>query len=489
MNTSIVMVMISRINVCKVVFPVAMWSLLLLLYVNAFVGLKNVHFPRDVETRRSFGFGVKSLCLKASNTSDGRRSSKSTYRGHTKQRHEQYSTRQRQIITTKKVNSTSSISLFEADAAVEERRYPDQIKSWMQNLPSGSFDGWIISDQITFVKLLGHKAAYESILMFLDSLDKHHVYVYTTAAFSLASSPNNIRNKASSEILNRLERNNVRPTSLTFIALLSAVDGPVATANMMKQINSYKVTISAEVYDSAIYACCRQKKFASSVSDGYSDDASWQAAMNLVQQMRQNGLRPTSKTYLALLQALVPSGKVAMAMALMQQWAKDAEFRPDERVWATAINVCAQAGDCRNSIKLIDEMISYGCQPNLRHCTGLIKALAKAGRDKAALQVLNMMLGNNTNTDGGDSTDEESGLNLRIPEVAPDLVLVNTVMSACSKARNFDGAKTIFEMMEGGTLRDPTTETPILPDRISYHYFLSSCLDVDTAKGIVRKVS
>jgi pentatricopeptide repeat protein len=277
-----------------------------------------------------------------------------------------------------------------------------------------------------------------------------------------------------------MDEHDIKPTSLTFIALLGSVDGPSATTKMMKRIETYDfVKLNAEVYNSAIYALRRTPQGLDKP-----DDNDWQVALNLFQQMRRKRIHPTIKTYRAVLQVLSRTGKVSIAMSLLQQLKNTPDLQADEQVWAAAINVCAQAGDFQNAIKFVTEMQESGCRPNLRHCSGLLKALALSGQDQMALAALEMMLGNES------SIEVHDGLGtFRLPPVAPDLIALNTVIAACSKTGNSGGAKSILDRLKAGEFRDPCSLEAISPDRITYHSVLAACRNPDAARDIVKEVS
>jgi pentatricopeptide repeat protein len=336
------------------------------------------------------------------------------------------------------------------------------------------FGFWSVQEQIEFIKLLQENRAYKAIIILLDNLGKQHVKVCTTAAFAMALSPN-YRDQAL-EILDRMDKDGIEPTSLTFIALLGSVDGPSATAKFMKRIETYKnVKLNAEVFNSAIYSCRRTPR------GSEPDDHDWQAALNLLQQMRRKRIKPTIKTYHAVLQVLSRTGKVQIAMSLIQQLKNTKDLQADDQVWAAAISVCAQAADCKGAIHVVNEMQKAGCRPNLRHCSALLKAFAQTGQDQTALMTLEMMLGKDTRT----NTEE---FLFRLPPTSPDLVALNTVIAACSKGGNFDGAKSIFDRIKAGEFQDPLTQKVISPDRITHHSLLVACRNPETARDIVKEV-
>jgi pentatricopeptide repeat protein len=371
-------------------------------------------------------------------------------------------------------------------SSVEQSGSAKEINTWMQKLASNTltknesspFQSWSVKDQNEFIRLLKGRGAYQAIVTFMEHLGEQNVSLYTTSIFALAMSPSHRKEAVS--LLDLMDSRGIQPTSLTFVALIGAIDGPAATVEMMKRIDQYKkVPYMLEVFHSAIYACCRIPAGATS------PERDWQTAISFFQQMRRKRIAPTTKTYAALMQVLSRTGQIKITLSLLRELQVTPGLRADDRVWGAAINVCAQAGDYREAIALINEMNESGYRANLRHCSTFLKALAKAGQEKLALQALEMMLGQN---DTAISSGEEELQVFYLPPTPPDLVAVNTVMAACSKAGNFNATKVLFERLKAGEFIDPATDKPISPDGISYHTVLVSCRRPELARELVKEV-
>lgn len=361
---------------------------------------------------------------------------------------------------------------------VRRIKHESNINDWMQQAVrtvDRPFCKWSVKSQIDFVKVLQDFQAYESIMLFLCHLGKPSVKVCTTAMFSMALSVGH--RHLAAEILDLMDEQEVQPTTLTFIALLGSIDGAKATSQIMKRIENYKdVQLSAEVYNSAIFACKRK-----AAPNDTSND--WQTALNLLQTMRRKRIQPTVKTYHATLQVLAGTGQVQMAKSIMQQLLSTPNIKPDDRVWAAAMNVCADALDYKGAIDFINQMQATGHRPNLMHASILLKAFALSGQDDMSLCALEMMTRLDNNTTNGDNA-----LAFYLPRISPDLIALNTIISACAKAGNIQGALAVVDRMKDGEFQDPITGKIISPDRISYHNILSSCKNPETAMLVVKEV-
>ncbi|CAJ1940268.1 unnamed protein product [Cylindrotheca closterium] len=366
---------------------------------------------------------------------------------------------------------------------------PDKINRWMKDIydeqtnqslkdkTPNPFASLSSRDEINFVKLLQSKQAYESILLFVQ-LGNPDVKVFTTAIFALALSRGPYRQRAL-DVLPLMDQQKVEPTSLTLIALLGSLDGPNAVSELMRTMERRGITMTTEVFNSAIYAICRTPWGQSTA-----ENSDFQVALNLFQKMKAKRIQPSSKTYHALLQVLAKTGKVDLAIPLLRQWKMSpiAVIRSSDFVWLAAMHVCAQASDCDTVIQLAMEMQEMGCSPTLRHCSALLRAFARAGNDKLAFGTLQLMLGDVDTVEIGNTRE------LRLPRIAPDLVALNTVIKSCAKAGNFEGASLIFQRMKAGEFFDPDTHYPISPDLITFHSMLQSCRDANLARDIVREI-
>ena len=420
---------------------------------------------------------------------------------------------------------------------------------------------WNIQEQVHFIKYLQQRHAYSSILLFLSMLDSdsnddftdvhnitnrqnknnkkkninrrsNPVKVYTTALFVMSSitDHNYDRKKISLKILDQMYRNQVTPTTLTYVAVFKNVQGnPKDVLQMVRYLEKGEREggpniWSAEVYYAAINACriplfrrtstdkenntdsTLMKEDANSRNDIVPNNKDWQTALSLMQQMQRKGIQPTSKIYLAVLDVLAQNpqkqgkymkGKLTIIRSLIRQYNNSRricsdplnESPPhsddDDRIWATALNACAVVGDYPQSLQFLQEMMSSTCTPNLRHCTALLKAFAKApggAQDNLAMTALNAMMGNMTAFLEIPGTTYESN-KLLLPRTDLDIVALNTVLSVL----NFDDAQQLFDRIQRGEFMDSDAKV-ISPDRITYHNLLVGCEDPETASKIVNQM-
>jgi pentatricopeptide repeat protein len=409
----------------------------------------------------------------------------------------------------------------------------DEEEEWGSSL----FGFWDVKEAIIFVRYLQQRHAYDSIIPFISMLDSQFcgrnsaklIKIYTTALFALSSSGyhNGGRREfhinceaCAYEVLDIIERKDVKPTTLTFIALFGCLHGS-GSDSVLRLYNrlqkSYpNVEWNAELYNTAIASCKKGRRGRSQVdidsnSKSSCDDEHWQAGFFLFQQMQRRHICPTSKTYLALLEVVSNTGKIPVVRSLIRQLqgsgvvvdptttnertevsqphffeveqTEEATIR--ERIWIAALNSCSIVGDYRQALLFTKEMTTSTppTKLNLRHCTSLLKTFAAARRDKLALTALDAMMGNTTSTlyIGGCE-------HLHLPRTDPDLVALNTVLKCLNHAGNYREARNLFDRIARGDFDDPNGMGKIIPDRISYHCMLMSCRDPLYAKTLVKSM-
>ena len=376
------------------------------------------------------------------------------------------------------------ISKQEALSIVRSFGSSKEINDWISNLSEkdrSTFASWDMKDQNDFIRLLKDCHAFDAILTFVNRLALDHVFVYTTAMFAVAVSSNQRHRDMALILLDQMDERGIEPTPLTFTALLGSVDGPIEVLRMMSRFKRYQdaVQLTDSVFDSAIFACGRYKKH-----PDHPTDSTWQTALSLFHQMRGLRITPTTKTYLALIQVLGQAGQVKIALSILDGLRNIPEFQIDDRVWGALINVCAQAADYKSSIQVIRYMQEDGYKPNLWHCSTMLKSMSRSGQYRLALHTLQVMI------DGGTITpSRKTDLAFTLPPVQPDIVALNTVMAACSRAGNYNATKALFDRVRSEEFLDPHTGRHISPDRISYHSVLAACRNPELAKELVKEVS
>ena len=184
---------------------------------------------------------------------------------------------------------------------------------------------------------------------------------------------------------------------------------------------------------------------------------------------------------------------------------------------------------------------TYRQTPNTRHISTLLSALAKAGQDQLAMQILEGMMDGSDNEstvdNAGIDTDEEetngreqrqkhawtatritvdipqTKQRLELPRVALTRISINSVLHALAQNGKYETARQFLEKMKRGNClgietgtdrkdrrksslssssRKTTNSvvlTPILPDTVTYNTVLSACRNAKDAEELVQEVS
>lgn len=393
----------------------------------------------------------------------------------------------------------SKYPISEIRRTVDKARTVDEIESYMETLFSIShqdpFSGLSPREETELVRLLGKRNAYDSMLSFLP-FSRRKTSTYTAAMSALSKSRNSTLRSRALKLLDEMDDIGVKPTSYTFAALFSSIDGALATTKLLERIRQYDSTDVLHVYNAAILACSRVPSSERSQVNR-DPSTSWQTALNIYFEMRKAGIAPNLQSYGSLLHVCAQSGQVRIALSLLEEM-RNRGLKPNAKVWGAALNVCAKAGDCHEATRLMSEMQRDGVNPNTRHLSSLLSALAKVGQDEMAMEILEGM------QQSKEMTLYLNDTLLQLRPAPPNIVAINTVLKAFANTGNYEGAKMLLERMKlgeyfsidgygnhqpGSGVSSPDQNNVIYPDAISYNTVLSACRDSREAKCLVKEVS
>ena len=279
---------------------------------------------------------------------------------------------------------------------------------------------------------------------------------------SLAQSKHH--SKQALQLLDDMKERGIEPNKFTFTALFNHMRGATEARKFFQTIQDYQVDC-IEVYNAAIHACTR----------GHEPDA-WQIALQFFLKMRKLGLLPNRPTYSSLLLACAQAGQVKIAMSLLDEM----PMAPNDVVWGAALTVCAKVGDYKQATCILQRMRDAGAVPTTRHVSAHLAALAKAGKDRPSLKILEGLKHRQLvqlNQDG-----------LMLLPVPLDLVIVNTVIYACAQACNYNDARRLLTELKNGDYVSQDKRSVIHPDEITYNTVISACKDAQQVKALVKEM-
>eukprot|EP00960_Hanusia_phi_P040678 754584-Hanusia_phi.AAC.2 len=229
-------------------------------------------------------------------------------------------------------------------------------------------------------------------------------------------------------------------------------------------------------------------------------EGQWEAAMQVLEKIKEEGLAPTRVSYNAAMSALTKNGRWTEALAMFdsvfsqaQSGSKVRGMRPDTVTYSTAISACAKGGQWQRAMSLYEDMEVKGIQPNEFTFAALITACEKGGQARKAFEVFEQMqargvVGNVYTFTAAISSCEQTGdwqKALKLLEemiakgIQPNLQAYSAAISACEKAAEARPALGLLERM---------TNDKIKPDIIVYSAVMAACGKVSGRLLRVRTV-
>eukprot|EP00427_Karlodinium_veneficum_P030757 CAMPEP_0169193098 /NCGR_PEP_ID=MMETSP1016-20121227/5980_1 /TAXON_ID=342587 /ORGANISM="Karlodinium micrum, Strain CCMP2283" /LENGTH=846 /DNA_ID=CAMNT_0009269509 /DNA_START=7 /DNA_END=2543 /DNA_ORIENTATION=- len=258
------------------------------------------------------------------------------------------------------------------------------------------------------------------------------------------------------------------------------------------------------------------------------DLKNWRKALELLNEMVQNGIKPNLVCYNTVIAACVKNkeGNAALrivyhllekgvkldhytcssalkAFAMVNDWEGALTFFdgmearigvvPNAHCYSAAINACEKGGQWQRALELFHTMQSQNVKPTSITCTSVICACRSAGQWEAALTVLRQMGPMGVSPDVHTysaiiSACDKAGKwqeaiqlfdELLNSSLTPTLVCYGAVLRACDIGRQWQTALRIFYSMS------------ITPDHIVYHSVISACCKsnrVQECLDVLRKL-
>nr|CAB3494899.1 unnamed protein product [Digitaria exilis] len=171
--------------------------------------------------------------------------------------------------------------------------------------------------------------------------------------------------------------------------------------------------------------------------------------VDLLERMQQNGLLDMKEIH---------HSSFFRALQVMELL-KEAGLKPDCKLYTTLISTCAKCGKVDAMFEVFHEMVSAGIEPNVNTYSALIDGCARAGQVAKAFGVYGIMSSK---------------------KVKPDRVVFNALISACGEsgavARAFD---VLSEMIAESS--ESKGSRPILPDHVTVGVLMKTCIQADQA--------
>ncbi|KAK1305429.1 Pentatricopeptide repeat-containing protein [Acorus calamus] len=143
------------------------------------------------------------------------------------------------------------------------------------------------------------------------------------------------------------------------------------------------------------------------------------------------------------------------------QLVKDAGLKPDCKLYTTLISTCAKSGEVDAMFEVFHEMVNAGVEPNVNTYGALIDGCGRAGQVAKAFGAYGIM---------------------RSKKVKPDRVVFNALITACGQSGAVDRAFDVFAEMTAEV-------QPIDPDHVTVGALMKTCAkagQVDRAHEVYK---
>jgi pentatricopeptide repeat protein len=109
-----------------------------------------------------------------------------------------------------------------------------------------------------------------------------------------------------------------------------------------------------------------------------------ESVTDLLADMRKHGVKPNLITYSTMIKGYCQSGEIQIAFSLLERMRRETNFTPDEIMYNSLLDGCAQHGLIDEGMRVLKEMQAEGVQPSNFTLSVLVKLMNRARRlDKA----------------------------------------------------------------------------------------------------------
>lgn len=170
-------------------------------------------------------------------------------------------------------------------------------------------------------------------------------------------------------------------------------------------------------------------------------DRNWRGALNCIQEIHKQGLRPDEISYATAIDACSKSFKSREAVKLFEEM-KQVGIRPNVPIYNAVMNACARDHQWKQSLGFLQDMRANGIIPNIVSYNVCLSALEKSKKWSIAVDLMKDI--------------QASGVPLQS-------ITYNTVISACAKSRKMGVCEELHtQMIADGFVPDVFTYSSLL---------------------------
>mmetsp|Transcript_888 Transcript_888/g.1538 ORF Transcript_888/g.1538 Transcript_888/m.1538 type:complete len:690 (-) Transcript_888:199-2268(-) len=258
------------------------------------------------------------------------------------------------------------------------------------------------------------------------------------------------------EIFDEMKREGVRPTVVTFSALISACEKGQQWKLALQVLEEMKATFGPNViaYSAAISALSKGQQ--------------WEKAWELFCEIEQSGEKLSVVTYNATMTALEKGLQWERALDLFDEM-KYKNMPVTVVSYGSAISACEKGYQWRQCLEYLDEMTERKIAKNVIIFGAAMSCMEKSCRADIAFQLMERM-----NLEG----------------VRPNVHIYNSAISACARCKLCQKGFELFKEMDGaGVKRDVVTYNAVLDAVCSQVDLAEQIFHEGVGRGFYAKVS
>lgn len=246
----------------------------------------------------------------------------------------------------------------------------------------------------------------------------------------------------------------IKPTSITLGCMVEAVvsngdtEGAYELIHQMRDDERCREALNSVIYCSVLKGFTREKRL-QRVWQVYEEMLSTNVDLSIVtyntlldacarcgrmdrvpgifEDMQAKGITPNLITYSTALKGHCNSGDVRQAFGILEKVRRDPKLKPDEIMYNSLLDGCAQGGLVEEGLELLKQMSGEGVQPSNFTLSLLVKLMSRARKLDNAFSIV-----------------EEVSKKYNIE---PNVHVHTNLVQACITNRNLARAMTVFENM------------------------------------------
>lgn len=236
---------------------------------------------------------------------------------------------------------------------------------------------------------------------------KPNAYTYTVA---ITACSNGGQWERALVLLQQMKQQNIKVSTITYNAVISAL-AKGSTSKMKRAVKHQMVSASlynrmesgnSKGHSSADSVQLKENKDGSNkhsaqeFNDSNEKDQLWSKALDLLEQMKREGVKADAITYSSAIVACGSAGRWKEVLKLLKVMQKGGPTtRPNRIAYTNAITACGRSGEYQHALEVFNDMKRDGIKPDRVSYNALISALKVARQPDRVFQLWSEMIASN----------------------------------------------------------------------------------------------